>query len=140
VSAVGYGTGWWINQGDSRGAQFRREQGMPADAFMALGIYGQTVVVVPSERLVIARFGTTYGLRQAMVDICRLTADTPSPRCSPSGHGLSFGREAVPSPRYFGCMRPPACCRPQSRSAASDGPSARPLSVSRYSARGGCRS
>jgi CubicO group peptidase (beta-lactamase class C family) len=75
-AAVGYGAGWWINQGDSRGAQFRREQGMPADAFMALGIYGQTVVVVPSERLVIARFGTTYDLRQALVDICRLTADT----------------------------------------------------------------
>jgi hypothetical protein len=73
---VGYGAGWWINRGDSRGARFRREHGMPADAFMALGIYGQTVVVVPSERLVIARFGTTYDLRMAMVDICRLTADT----------------------------------------------------------------
>ncbi|HET8533056.1 MAG TPA: serine hydrolase [Methylomirabilota bacterium] len=73
---VGYGAGWWINQGDSRGARFRREHGMPADAFMALGIYGQAVVVVPSERLVIARFGTTYDLRMAMIDICRLTADT----------------------------------------------------------------
>jgi CubicO group peptidase (beta-lactamase class C family) len=73
---AGYGAGWWINRGDSRGARFRREHGMPADAFMALGIYGQTVVVVPSERLVIARFGTTYDLRMAMVDICRLTADT----------------------------------------------------------------
>lgn len=73
---VGYGAGWWINRGDSRGARFRREHGMPADAFMALGIYGQAVVVVPSERLVIARFGTTYDLRMAMVDICRLTADT----------------------------------------------------------------
>ncbi len=72
---VGYGAGWWINQGDSQGARFRREHGMPADAFMAQGIYGQTVVVVPSERLVIARFGTTYDLRMAMVDICRLTAD-----------------------------------------------------------------
>ncbi len=50
---------------------------MPADAFMALGIYGQTVDVVPSRRLVIARFGTTsYDLRMAMVDIYRLTADT----------------------------------------------------------------
>jgi CubicO group peptidase (beta-lactamase class C family) len=49
---------------------------MPADAFVAMGIYGQTVVVVPSRRLVIARFGTTYDLMMAMVDICRLTADT----------------------------------------------------------------
>jgi len=49
---------------------------MPADAFMAQGIYGQTVVVVPSERLVIARFGTTYDLRLAMVDISRRVADT----------------------------------------------------------------
>jgi len=73
---VGYGAGWWINRGDSQGARFRREHGMPADAFMALGIYGQAVVVVPSERLVIARFGTTYDLRMAMADICRLTADT----------------------------------------------------------------
>jgi CubicO group peptidase (beta-lactamase class C family) len=73
---VGYGAGWWINEGDSGGARFRRGHGMPADAFMALGIYGQTVVVVPSARLVIARFGTTYDLRKAMLDICRLTAET----------------------------------------------------------------
>lgn len=75
-ASVGYGAGWWINSGDSRGARFRREHGMPEDAFMAQGIYGQTVVVVPSERLVIARFGTTYDLRMAMIDICRLTAET----------------------------------------------------------------
>jgi CubicO group peptidase (beta-lactamase class C family) len=73
---VGYGAGWWINGDDSRGAVFRRKHGMPADAFMAMGIYGQTVVVVPSRRLVIARFGTTYDLMMAIVDICRLTADT----------------------------------------------------------------
>ncbi len=62
-AGVGYGAGWWINEGDSQGARFRRDHGMPAEAFMALGIYGQTVVVVPSQRLVIARFGTTYDLR-----------------------------------------------------------------------------
>ena len=73
---VGYGAGWWINQGDSQGARFRRERGMPADAFMAQGIYGQTVVVVPSARLVIGRFGTTYDLRAAMEDIARLTASS----------------------------------------------------------------
>jgi CubicO group peptidase (beta-lactamase class C family) len=82
---VGYGAGWWINQGDSQGARFRREHGMPADAFMALGIYGQTVVVVPSERLVIARFGTTYDLRMAMIDICRLTAETIAALHAPAG-------------------------------------------------------
>jgi len=75
-AGVGYGAAWWINEGDSPGARFRREHGMPAEAFLALGIYGQTVVVVPSQRLVIARFGTTYDLRQAMIGICRLTADT----------------------------------------------------------------
>jgi CubicO group peptidase (beta-lactamase class C family) len=75
-AGVGYGAGWWITEGDSPGARFRRDHGMPVEAFMALGIYGQTVVVVPSQRLVIARFGTTYDLREAMIGICRLTADT----------------------------------------------------------------
>ena len=75
---IGYGAGWWINNDESRGAVFRRKHGMPPEAFMAMGIYGQTVVVVPSRRLVIARFGTTYDLMMAMVDICRLTADTIS--------------------------------------------------------------
>ena len=60
---------------------------MPPDAFMALGIYGQTVVVVPSERLVITRFGTTYDLRMAMVDICRLTADTIAALHAPAAGG-----------------------------------------------------
>src|SRR6185503_9888364 len=56
-AAAGYGAGWWINAGDSPGARFRREHGMPADAFMALGAQGQTVVVVPSRRLVVTYDG-----------------------------------------------------------------------------------
>ena len=59
---------------------------MPAEAFMAQGIYGQTVVVFPSERLVIARFGTTYDLRMAMVDVCRLVADSIVALRVPPGH------------------------------------------------------
>ena len=82
---AGYGAGWWINQGDSRGARFRRELGMPADAYMAQGNYGQTVVVVPSERLVIGRFGTTYDLRAAMEDVARLTASSIAALHAPSG-------------------------------------------------------
>jgi hypothetical protein len=92
---VGYGAGWWINQGESRGARFRREQGMPADAFMAQGIYGQTVVVIPSARVVIARFGTTYDLAKAMMDICRLTADVVA--ALPGATAAEAGRAALDS-------------------------------------------
>ena len=95
---LGYGAGWWINQGESRGARFRREQGMPADSFMALGIYGQTVVVVPSERLVIARFGTTYDQRQAVIDICGLTANTVNAVHGTAGGGSRLRAGGVSSP------------------------------------------
>jgi len=46
-----YGSGFWVNVG--------RAQGMPADAFLASGKNGQRVVVIPSQRLVIVRFGIT---------------------------------------------------------------------------------
>ncbi len=39
-----------------------------------------------ARHLVIARFGTTYDLRMAMIDICRLTADTMPPS---SSHGMT---------------------------------------------------
>jgi CubicO group peptidase (beta-lactamase class C family) len=97
IAFVGYGAGWWINQGESRGARFRREHGMPADAFMAMGIYGQTVVVVPSARVVIARFGTTYDLPKAMIDICRLTADVVAALPGTARH--ETGRAALDSGR-----------------------------------------
>ena len=52
----------------------------------ALGmIYGQAVIVVPSERLVIARFGTAYDLRQAMIDLCRLAAGVVASLRAPAG-------------------------------------------------------
>jgi CubicO group peptidase (beta-lactamase class C family) len=54
---VGYGAGFWTNLGDSFGATYRIEHGMPRDAFFAKGTIGQYVVIVPSERLVIVRLG-----------------------------------------------------------------------------------
>ncbi len=65
----GYGAGFWTNSGGGEGAQWRIERGMPEDAFMARGSFGQYVVIVPSARLVIARFGTfhtRYGDIEAM--------------------------------------------------------------------------
>jgi CubicO group peptidase (beta-lactamase class C family) len=54
---VGMGAGFWTNQGDSFGASYRIERGWPRDAFFAKGTIGQYVIIIPSERLVIARFG-----------------------------------------------------------------------------------
>jgi CubicO group peptidase (beta-lactamase class C family) len=54
---VGYGAGFWTNQGDSFGANYRIGHGWPRDAFFARGTIGQYVIVIPSERLVIVRLG-----------------------------------------------------------------------------------
>jgi hypothetical protein len=54
---VGIGAGFWTNLGDSFGANYRIEHGMPRDAFFAKGTIGQYVIVVPSERLVVVRLG-----------------------------------------------------------------------------------
>jgi hypothetical protein len=56
-ASVGYGAGFWTNRGDSEGARRRIGFGMPADAIHARGQFGQYVVIVPSERLVVVRLG-----------------------------------------------------------------------------------
>jgi CubicO group peptidase (beta-lactamase class C family) len=78
---VGYGAGFWTNHGDSFGAHYRIEHGWPRDAFFAKGTIGQYVIVIPSERLVIARFGTTVnwpldadGVSQLVRDVLAATS------------------------------------------------------------------
>ena len=71
---VGYGAGFWTNRGDSVGAKFRTARGWPADSFYASGTFGQYVIVIPSERLVIARFGTSAN-RYDIEGVSRLVAD-----------------------------------------------------------------
>jgi CubicO group peptidase (beta-lactamase class C family) len=79
---VGYGAGFWTNRGDSFGAKYRIAHGWPPDAFFAKGTIGQYVIVIPSERLVIARFGKTPnwpldadGVSQLVSDIVAGTGD-----------------------------------------------------------------
>jgi CubicO group peptidase (beta-lactamase class C family) len=55
----GYGAGFWTNSGPGKDAAERVRWGMPPDSFFAYGILGQYVVIVPSEQLVIVRFGAT---------------------------------------------------------------------------------
>ncbi len=71
---VGYGAGFWTNRGDSRGAKFRTDRGWPANSFYASGTFGQYVIIIPSERIVIARFGTSAN-RYDIEGVSRLVAD-----------------------------------------------------------------
>jgi CubicO group peptidase (beta-lactamase class C family) len=54
-----YGSGFWVNAGQHADARGRVRAGMPADAYFASGNFGQRIVIIPSERLVIVRFGVT---------------------------------------------------------------------------------
>jgi CubicO group peptidase (beta-lactamase class C family) len=78
---VGYGAGFWTNLGDSRGANYRSAEGWPRDAFLAKGSIGQYVIIIPSRRVVIARFGRTVnfpldadGVSQLVRDVVAATA------------------------------------------------------------------
>jgi CubicO group peptidase (beta-lactamase class C family) len=76
---VGYGAGFWTNQGDSFGANYRVGHGWPRDAFFAKGTIGQYVIVIPSERLVIVRLGVSPnwpdvdGVSQLVSDVVAAT-------------------------------------------------------------------
>ena len=79
---VGYGAGFWTNRGQSFGASYRIERGMPREAFFAKGSIGQYVIIVPSERLVVVRFGRSPnlppeadGVYQLVQDIIAATGD-----------------------------------------------------------------
>jgi CubicO group peptidase (beta-lactamase class C family) len=71
---VGYGAGFWTNRGDSYGAKYRTGLGWPAESFFASGTFGQYVIIIPSERLVIARFGTSAN-RYDIEGVSRLVAE-----------------------------------------------------------------
>jgi CubicO group peptidase (beta-lactamase class C family) len=71
---VGMGAGFWTNRGDSKGSRYRTALGMPGDAFYASGVLGQYVIIVPSQRLVIARFGIS-GNQYDIAGVSRLVAD-----------------------------------------------------------------
>jgi CubicO group peptidase (beta-lactamase class C family) len=71
----GYAAGFWTNRADSGGAKYRIKAGIPADAFMARGSFGQYVVIIPSHKLVVARFGMAFTPRDDMDMVAHLIAD-----------------------------------------------------------------
>jgi CubicO group peptidase (beta-lactamase class C family) len=75
---TGYGAGFWLNVVSTPMPQWGLSWGMPGappDTFFAFGYLGQYVVVVPSERLVIARFGITHAMGGDGRGIGQLVAD-----------------------------------------------------------------
>jgi CubicO group peptidase (beta-lactamase class C family) len=74
----GYGAGFWTNLASGEIRQWEITWGMPhapRDAFFARGYLGQYVVVVPSERIVVARFGVTHRRGADVEGVGRLVAD-----------------------------------------------------------------
>jgi hypothetical protein len=61
-----YGAGFWTLDGPSKVASRWQGAGFPKDGFFASGNLGQRIYIVPSQNLVIARFGysapPTYGI------------------------------------------------------------------------------
>lgn len=60
---AGYGAGFWLNTLDTEIPRWGTHWGIPGaprDAYMARGYLGQYVIVIPSEDLVIVRFGSSH--------------------------------------------------------------------------------
>ena len=54
-----YGAHFWLNAGDPANRALRRWPGSPTDAYAAQGFQGQRVIVIPSRKTVLVRFGAT---------------------------------------------------------------------------------
>jgi CubicO group peptidase (beta-lactamase class C family) len=75
AESVGYGAGFWTDRGEGYGASYGIAAGIPAEAFMARGTYGQYVIAIPSEQLVVARFGNSWTARGDMDAVARLVRE-----------------------------------------------------------------
>jgi CubicO group peptidase (beta-lactamase class C family) len=74
---TGYGAGFWLNAPATSGHPLGFPWGLPgapADAYFGYGYLGQYLIVVPSQALVIVRFGLTHERGGGRVQAGRLVA------------------------------------------------------------------
>ena len=64
------GYSWWLNKPHPKQMKPKPWADAPDDTFVALGHWGQRIIVVPSEDLVIARTGDD---REGGIDVNELT-------------------------------------------------------------------
>jgi CubicO group peptidase (beta-lactamase class C family) len=55
-----YGAGFWTNRSQHDDAKGRARLGIPRDAFFASGIFGQRIVIMPTQHLVVVRLGDSF--------------------------------------------------------------------------------
>jgi CubicO group peptidase (beta-lactamase class C family) len=55
-----YGAQWWLNAGAKGNPAESKYKGMPNEAAVADGFEGQSVVLIPSKKLVVVRLGVTH--------------------------------------------------------------------------------
>jgi len=55
-----YGAHFWLNRGNLNNPKDRPFPQLPTDMFLAQGVQGQTVVIIPSYKLVIVRLGMSH--------------------------------------------------------------------------------
>ena len=131
---VGYGAGFWTDHGDSFGATYRAGRGMPRDAFFAKGTLGQYVIIIPSERLVIVRFGRSPNGPPEADGVFQLVRDVIA------AAGASRNSRADETERHClaSCVASATRSNRSSDRIASANRSARPCSTGRASVRNFC--
>ena len=73
---IGYGAGFWTERGAGWAVEHRRENGLPADSFMARGSFGQFLLISPKDRLLIVQMGPSDRAGGDIEGLFRLTRDT----------------------------------------------------------------
>lgn len=73
---IGYGAGFWTERGQGWAVEHRRQNGLPADSFMARGSFGQFLLISPKEKLVIVQIGPCDHAGGDIEGLFRLTRDT----------------------------------------------------------------
>ncbi|HLU39966.1 MAG TPA: putative metal-dependent hydrolase [Planctomycetota bacterium] len=112
-----YGLHWWLNAGPPGHPEQRAAPGLPADMFAANGFQGQTLVVIPSRRLVVVRLGCTKNERD--FDAHAMVAAS-SRRCREPRASRAFPSRLMhpmqTDPRYpIGPFDPPTTVTPELR-------------------------